>query len=392
MGNPYILENIGEIPSLPTWSEEAVKLLTSFSNILLNDNRAKKFQDIMAYAFWIRNASLRQIKEYYYPHVEDKVGRGVAFHIAPSNVPVNFAVSFTSAILAGNASIIRLSSKNFEQVDIMVEALKRAIKDGNQDLERYIVLVRYSHNIEITQKLSLLCDIRIIWGGNETINMVRQAAIAPRTIEMAFADRHSIAILNAEAVLEADITRLAENFYTDTYYNDQSACSSPRLIVWFGKCIDKAKDLFWRKVEELAIEKYDMKPIQAVDKLEQVCRLATVNSNVKLVSTTNRVMRINVEKLDANLMNYKFGGGFFFEYEAQTLEDLLPVCGKACQTISYFGVENKKIQRFFIKSGVRGGDRIVPVGRTMDLTFKWDGYDMIESMSRYVYCPEYKLM
>ena len=71
------------------------------------------------------------------------------------------------------------------------------------------------------------------------------------------------------------------------------------------------------------------------------------------------------------------------------MEDLLPVLGKQSQTISYFGMDGHEIQQFAIDHGVRGVDRVVPVGKTMDLTFKWDGFDMIETMSRYVYCPNY---
>lgn len=40
-------------------------------------------------------------------------GRGVAFHIAPSNVAVNFAFSLAAGLLTGNANIVRLSSKPF---------------------------------------------------------------------------------------------------------------------------------------------------------------------------------------------------------------------------------------------------------------------------------------
>ena len=28
----------------------------------------------------------------------------------------------------------------------------------------------------------------------------------------------------------------------------------------------------------------------------------------------------------------------------------------------------------------------------IDFTFKWDGFDMIDNMSRYVYCPNYSKM
>lgn len=47
----------------------------------------------------------------------------MALHIAPSNVPVNFAVSMTSSLLAGNCTVVRVSSKRFLQVDVICEAI-----------------------------------------------------------------------------------------------------------------------------------------------------------------------------------------------------------------------------------------------------------------------------
>ena len=47
-------------------------------------------------------------------NIEKRIGRGVTYHIAPSNVPVNFAVSMTSALLAGKACVIRVSNTSFD--------------------------------------------------------------------------------------------------------------------------------------------------------------------------------------------------------------------------------------------------------------------------------------
>ena len=388
-GNKDLLLNVSNVPVHSTWNERVIQFLGAFSRNLLKDPRTKGFVDITSYTFWIRNASLRQIKEHYYPHTEDKIGRGVAFHIAPSNVPVNFAVSFTSSLLAGNINIVRVSNKNFEQVVIIVDSLKKTFEEGFNEFEQYLIIIRYEHDDEITQYLSSLCDIRIVWGGDRTISAVRTAQLPPRTIEMTFADRHSIALLNSDAVMEADIRKLAADFYTDTYYIDQNACSSPRIVVWFGGKIELAKKRFWSEVEALVKKDYGFKEIQAIDKFNMFCRLAAVNKNIKLENNSNLVMRIKVELLGSELMKYKFGGGYFFEYEAKELADILPLMDKACQTISYFGMDGQEIQQLIIADGVRGGDRIVPVGKTLDLTFKWDGYDMIENMSRYVYRPEY---
>lgn len=389
-GNPEMLEAIPDIPARETWSEHTVDFLGAFSRNLLKNPATKSFVDVTAYAFWIRNASLRQIKEHYYPNVNGKMGRGMAFHIAPSNVPVNFAVSFTSSLLAGNINVVRVSNKHFEQVDIIVNALKNTFAEGFRDMEQYLIIIRYDHDDEITRYISSMCDVRIIWGGDRTICAVREAKLPPRAIEMSFADRHSIALLDADAVMKTDIDKLAEGFYTDTYYIDQNACSSPRMVIWLGSHVEEAKERFWTAVAKLVQRDYEFRDIQAIDKLEQFCRLASENRNITLEDGDNLVMRIKVDKLDAGIMEYKLGGGYFFEYDANDLTDISPILDKACQTVSYFGIDAREIQRFVLDGGFRGCDRIVPVGKTMDLTFKWDGYDMIENMSRYVYCPKYK--
>ena len=388
-GNKEMLENVPKVSANRTWDSRVVDFLGHFSRNLLRDLRSKSFPDVTSYAFWIRKASLIQIKEHYYPHVESKMGRGMAFHIAPSNVPVNFAVSFTSSLLAGNINVVRVSNKQFEQVTIIVDALKKTFSEGFDDLEQYLILIRYDHDEEITEYISSMCDVRIIWGGDQTIHSVRAAKIPPRAIEMAFADRHSVAIINSDIVTQDNVVRLAEDFYTDTYYIDQNACSSPRLIVWFGKSVSRAKEYFWSAVEKLVRRDYDFKDIQAIDKLNQFCQLAAINPDINLESDNNLVVRIHIDKLESSIMNYKFGGGYFFEFETNELKELIPILNKPCQTISYFGIDGHQIQKFILDSGVRGGDRVVPVGKTMDLTFKWDGFDMIENMSRYVYCPDY---
>jgi len=58
---------------------------------------------------------------------------------------------------------------------------------------------------------------------------------------------------------------------------------------------------------------------------------------------------------------------------------------KRCQTISYIGDE--EIVNPLLKTGVKGIDRIVPVGRTMEFGMVWDGYDLFERFTRRI-CME----
>lgn len=389
VGDYEILSNMPTVPALPTFSKEAVDFLAALSSEILKDKRSRSNVDVMSYAYWIRRASIENVKTKHLDY-HNRIGRGIAFHVAPSNVPVNFAVSMNSSLLAGNASIIRVSNKQFEQVDIICSAMNRILDDQFAHMKKYFCLIRYDHNELITQELSNICDVRIIWGGNNTINTIRKASLPPRAIELAFADRHSLAVINSEVYLNQDADDVAKGFYTDTYYTDQNACSSPRLVVWLGNKKEEARKRFWKKMNELVMSKYEMKPIQAVDKYTSMSMVAMGKQGAKLVSDNNYVVRVEVESLYSDLMEYKNGGGYFFEYEAESLEEIVPVLTKQCQTISVLGIEKKEVLNVVYKYGVRGVDRIVPLGQTMGLEFIWDGFKMIETMSRFIYTGDYR--
>ena len=66
-----------------------------------------------------------------------------------------------------------------------------------------------------------------------------------------------------QVYLYEDSDDVARGFYTDTYYSDQNACSSPRLVVWLGNRVDEAREVFWEKINTLVENDYEMKPIQA---------------------------------------------------------------------------------------------------------------------------------
>lgn len=383
-GTPEGLCAAPQTPALPMFSERATGFLAALSGELLRDSRTRSMPDVLSYAYWIRKSSLHSAMQKCSDR-DRRLGRGIALHIAPSNVPVNFAVSMTSSLLAGNITVIRVSDKPFTQVEVICDAIRKLTAGEFADMEKYLFILRYPHNDEITAALSAICDLRIIWGGDRTIADIRRAPLPPRAIEMTFADRHSIAVIHAEEYLLQDAETVAKGFYTDTYYTDQNACSSPRFVIWLGTHTDEARARFWKTLEKLVHRDYDMKPIQAVDKYAMLCKLGMDRKGVRLLDSDNTVMRIEVDALTADLPAYKLGGGYFLEYVAGSVQEILPLLSKRCQTVSVLGVEKSEILALVMQNGVRGVDRIVPLGETMGLEFIWDGYKMIETMTRLVY-------
>lgn len=383
VGSLDTLNNMPNVKVLPIFSDLIMQFLAELSTKLLTKVKTREFMDVISYAFWIRKGHTEKHKGFY--KTDERMGRGIALHFAPSNVPVNFAVSFTSALLAGNPCIVRVSNKEFEQVNIICSTINEIIETSLPEMKNYINIIRYEHDDEITAQLSEMCDIRIIWGGDRTIKEIRKAPIPPRAIEMTFADRYSLVIINSDEYLKQDPKQIAKDFYTDTYYTDQNACSSPRLVVWTGNNIEKAKENFWKELEILINNDFELQPIKTVDKLDSFCRLSAVKTDLKLIKNNNSLYRVEVGSLTSDLLTYKDNSGYFFEYSTNKLEDIAPILTKPCQTISYLGIEPQEIRQIVEKFGPRGVDRIVPIGQTMELAFIWDGYNMIEAMSRIIY-------
>ena len=385
LGSAEIEAQLENTQPLPIFSEEARRFLPAFSARILADAEAKAYPDVVTLGFWCRPAALRQMHRTYEADV-NRLGRGIVFHIAPSNVAVNFAYSCLAAFLAGNASIVRLPSKDFPQVDVLCRIFAETLAEF-PTLFPYFLFVRYGHVQEVNEHYSRMCQTRVIWGGDATIGAIRHAALSPRTNEITFADRHSLTVIDAPAYLAAeDKERIAQDFYNDTYLSDQNACTAPRFVVWLGAAekVKAAQDLFWRTLHALVKDRYTLQGVQAVDKLTQLYRLGVHAAAQQTTMEDNLITRVCVAELTEELAAYKAGSGFFIEYAAQELAELRPLCGRSCQTLSYYGVERDSLLRAVLAMRPAGVDRIVPMGRTMDFALVWDGVDLIRTMSRAV--------
>ena len=85
--------------------------------------------DVLSFAFWCRKGNIQKLKEQWGGEGEHRLGKGVVFHIAPSNVPVNFAFSYLFSLFAGNANIVRVPSKPFAQILLIANAIKEELNN-----------------------------------------------------------------------------------------------------------------------------------------------------------------------------------------------------------------------------------------------------------------------
>ncbi len=385
IGSIELTAQLVDTPARIPFEDSIIEFLNDVSRKLMGNRDTKKFSDVVTFAFWIRKSSIIKAKERFEKGNDShRLGKGVAFHIAPSNVPVNFAYSLVAGLLNGNANIVRVPSKDFPQVSIIVEAFNDVLNQ-NDIMRPYIQLVRYNKDKEINDLFSSIADIRVVWGGNQTIEELRKSPLPPRSTEITFADRYSLAIIDSDAYLEIENKeRVADDFYNDTFFSDQNACTSPRVIIWTGKRIEEAKKIFWEEEHKLAEKKYTLQPIQSVNKLTSSYLIAVAEPGVKIEERKdNLIVRVKVQDIKENLMDYRDNSGYFYEYDCKDISEVKNLCNdKRCQTVAYIG-SNKAVLPL-IEMGVKGIDRIVPIGKTMDFDLIWDGYNLPVLLTRTV--------
>lgn len=367
------------------FSDLSISFLSTLSSVLSKNILIRNYPDVATFAFFCRKGNILLNKK----KIESesiRLGRGVVFHIAPSNVPVNFAYSMVAGILSGNVNIVRVPSIHFEQIDIICQAIEQITRQSEFSIFRKrLYLIRYDRQSTVTSSLSALCDVRVIWGGDDTISQIRQSVLPPRSFDITFADRYSIAAINADVLInETDIDNLAEGFYNDTYLFDQNACSSPRLVIWTGKeeNIVHGKTLFWEAVQK-KLKRYSLSSILSIDKLNTFYLQSTQCEGIQRISMEdNKLWRVQIRNLFSGIDEYRCAGGYFIEYNALSLNEIKTIINRKFQTLAYYGYNKQELVDFIKNNLPNGIDRIVPFGKTTDFGLVWDGYDLIRSLSR----------
>lgn len=378
---------IGEVRPLSPYHDTVCRFLDALSHELLNDPSCKAYPDITAVAFWARRGNIERLKKRM-GNDEIRIGRGLAFHVTPSNMPVQFIFSYMFGLLAGNANIVRVTTKDYPEITLICDVLKRVLEDF-PELRAMTAILRYPKESNWTEKFSARCQVRLIWGGDDTIQMIRKCPIPPRATELVFPDRYSLALLNAAAIEkenETKLQRLAQNFYNDTYWVDQNACSSPQLILWLdGASHVQGKERFWAALDKLAEKRYDLPPIKVTSKYADLCRNALQFPQTgALHAESNYLYRVPLQSLSENIENLRGRFGLFYEYDIKELEELNAIVSGKYQTLTYYETDPQALAETVRASRWPGIDRIVPVGKALDIDVIWDGYDLVREMSRIV--------
>lgn len=353
-------------------------------------------QEFVALAYWLRQANLRHYADTFLGRVGPEqvvLPRGRAFHVAAANVGSNFLYSWALSLLAGNINVVRISKSTSPGVLDLLGVLRQLCEDpvGRPITARNAIL-SYPHSDQISAQFSAWADVRVLWGGDDTVQYFRRLPAKPTVKDLAFADKCSFTCIEAPSYLAAsgaEVVRVAHQFYNDAYWFDQMACSSPRLVYFVGnpeEC-DLASQGFWREIEvELKRREHMDSASVAINKLVYACECAGELGPLVPVRIGNgrapTVLRIDC--VNRRPSGCHCGGGVFLEAFLPELSSLLPLIEVHDQTMTYFGFSVETIQGFARSLTNSGLHRIVPIGQAMNFGPTWDGYMLLDELTRRV--------
>lgn len=365
-------------------SPDRVDALDQISKRVLENSQARQFPDLATFGFFCRRSNvtryLRSIGGNGY-----RVGLGTVLHVAPANIPMNFAFSFAMGFLAGNRNLVRVPSKSFPQAELGMEIIESALAEfKDADFTESSIFFRSSRESPRLAELRKVADGLVVWGGDETVQAFRLMPKKPMAREVYFSSRTSACAFRAREVLalnEKGLSSLVRAFYNDTYLVDQNACSSPSAVFWLGceEEVSRAKARFWPEVASKAVLEAGPESMLGIAKLHDLFHAAASIGSLGRISPTGDILWTTEDEVHLQTgLRY----GFFWEKEIQELSDIGSYCRETEQTLTYFGFTKEEIESCVFSTLSEYFERACPVGQALDMGFIWDGKDSLPLLSR----------
>lgn len=381
------LQALTQSPTVEPFEEDRVQFVSELSRVIAR--KAPRSPELQALAFWMRRSELvrmRRALEEATASGQVLMPRGTVFHIPPSNVDTMFVYSWMLALLMGNRNIVRLSSRETEQSHVILQSLAEVVA-SYPEIATSSLVVSYGHDERVTSALSLVADVRVIWGGDATVDRIRQIAIRPDAKDVTFPDRASLCAISTDAYLQQtseERDEVVRKFFNDAFWFDQLGCSSPRTVAWIGHDQNRAAtDDFWTRLAEHVQQRgYSVEASTAIAKLTHLYGASIDMERAQLTWLGNEIAFVDVSDIPS--IESFCGAGTFYQSHVSSLLDLIPTIRRRHQTLTTFGIGRDEVLAFVHALCGKGIDRIVPVGEALAFDRTWDGMDLLQEFSRRV--------
>ena len=316
--------------------------------------------------------------------------QGTALHWLAGNVPVISLISLFQGLLTKNKNIIKVSKtfKNlfsiiFNDLENNFKINKKYNKTFKKILDSvFIVYVDYDE-IKEMEYLSINSDVRVIWGGSESVKKISNLKKKINCKDIIFGPKVSLAYISKKKIkTEKDLKHFSDSFVNDVFNFDQLGCNSPHnLIVESGTKynLNKISKEIARSFNNRKINS-ETDPVNKYNILVKNFTHSIQNKN-SFISPKNYEWNIFLnEKIKIQEPVY---GRSIFLSPVKSLNHLCKELPENTQSIGLY-VESSEKPTVVSKLSEKGVDRFPDIGTMSIYSNPWDGYLPMQNMVRWI--------
>ncbi len=324
-------------------------------------------------------------------HFMSATSKGLVCHWLAGNVQALGMFVLIQSILTKNVNLLRVSSRDNGAFQSLLSAFvdEEYITPGGykicgNDLLMTIALVFFPHtDKKAGQKMSMIADARIAWGGNEAVSAVSKFASRYDCEDIIMGPKLSMSVVAREAIKDGGkAKKLARKIAVDVSLFDQTGCASAHnIFVEKGAEISPADFASYLAggMEKVAkqIPKGRMLPEEfaAIHSARGIYDFkGTVYGDKESVWT--------VLYDDEPGLNNPVYSRVVFVHAIDRLEDVLPFITDNIQTIG-LAASMGRAARFATAAARRGALRFPACGKMLNFESPWDGMFLMERLVKW---------
>ena len=352
-------------------------ILDRISEKVFSLSKSEKNPEYLALAIYIKNLNKSYVEWMNNQYIK-KSPHGQVLIISASNITFLPLYLWSISFISGNQSYVRFSRRiNKEEINKVL----RFIDDVIPKTEQYDLFYWPNANDEIvTEKISGTCNIRLIWGMDNTIQKIRKLYACNAILDVAFKTRRSAALIQSKVFLEDTLQKqrsIAKEFYNDSLFMSFNACSSPHTTFLIGSNDEN------NMVFELLIE--HIESIVSREDLEKNGIITSFNALISQASCLESETEIQASRMlkgryiKRNPTQYSETSATPYFIDINCIGDLVFSEYGQFQTISHYGLSGQCLEKVQTQNRACLPDRFVRIGNAQMFDTIWDGLSFFDS-------------
>lgn len=317
--------------------------------------------------------------------------RGLVCHWLAGNVQILGMFALVQSIISKNVNLLKVSSRDdgvFTDILNEFKGVSYTSVDGHtitgDDLLKTISIVYFSRHAEkLGEVMSKEADVRIAWGGRESVETVSAYPARYDAETVIFGPKLSFSVIAKEELSSAqEAKKLARKVSVDVSVFDQTGCASPHnLFIEEGGNVSPEEfcDILGDSMTKTELQ--IPKPLMSPEQVSQIHSTRGVYDFKGIVKgSENMSWTILFDDLDE--IDRPVYSRVLFVHKVKSIMDSLKYIDENTQTIGIAAPKEKALA--YANEATRKGVMRLPlIGRMLNFEMPWDGIFLFDRLVKW---------